>query len=207
MKKVITKILIPCFALFSFFNLFSSNFITEYSSSIKENRIISKIKLKKSKSKIDTLWVSQNDTAVFRKETALINRPCSKPKMQIYYELINPKVETYYFIYNEQNQLVIKGKYTSKYTYEGACEKKGVFYNKKKYFYKNNGNLKAIHYMEDGRNSKYEIYDSKKRLKKITYYDKKSSEKLKIEIYSHGQLKETRIYTSFDRYYTVKADN
>lgn len=59
--------------------------------------------------------------------------------------------------------------------------------------------------MEDGRNHKTEHFDSKKRLKKIRYFKKESSETEKIEIYKKGQLKETRIYTSFSTYHTMKA--
>ena len=185
----------------------SCGFTTEKEYSKKENTIISKIKYIKNTAEIDTLWVSQNDSTVFRQEEVMIHRPCSNPEFSIRYELINPKVNSYYFIYNEQQQLVLEGKYTKEYTYEGATEKLGNFYNSKSYSYKSNGKLKAIHYMEDGRNSKLELYDRKKRLKEITYYDKKSSDKTKIEIYDNGQLEETRIYTSFDNYYTVKADN
>lgn len=189
------------------FNLFSCNLNTQDNNSNKENIIISKIRHKKNKSEVDTLWVSQNDTTLFRKEDVMIHRPCSNSEMQIRYDLINPKVDSYYFIYNDQKQLVLEGKYTKDYTYEGATEKEGNFYNQKSYRYQSNGKLKGIHFMEDGRNSKFELYDRKKRLKEITYYDKKSSDKTKIEIYDNGQLEETRIYTSFDNYYTVKADN
>ncbi|WP_190304169.1 hypothetical protein [Paenimyroides baculatum] len=52
---------------------------------------------------------------------------------------------------------------------------------------------------------KTEIFDSEKSLKEVIYLDKKSSDKTKIEIYDKGQLDETRIYASFNNYYTVKA--
>ena len=198
---------ILCLNILLIFSTISCNFITEKNSVEKENVIISKIKLKKNSSEIDTLWVSQNDTTVYKKEEVMIHRPCSNPEFSIRYELINPKVNSYYFIYNEQQQLVLEGKYTKEYTYEGATEKLGNFYNSKSYSYKSNGKLKAIHYMEDGRNSKLELYDRKKSLKEIIYYDKKSSDKTKIEIYDNGQLEETRIYTSFDNYYIEKANN
>lgn len=81
----------------------------------------------------------------------------------------------------------------------------GNFYNSVRYYYKKNGKLEAAHYHEDGRNLKTEIFDSEKSLKEVIYLDKKSSDKTKIEIYDKGQLDETRIYASFNNYYTVKA--
>ncbi|WP_163410813.1 hypothetical protein [Flavobacterium ajazii] len=193
--------------LLLFFSAISCNFTTEKHSSEKENSIISKIKYKKNTSGTDTLWVSQNDISVFRQEEVMISRPCSNPELQMRYELINPRNEAYYFIYNNKKQLVTEGKYTNEYTYEGQTYKRGDFYNVKSYYYKSNGNLKSIHYMKDGRNHKTELFDNKKRLTEIMFYDQKTGDRTKVEIYDKGQLEETHIYTSFDDYYTVKADN
>lgn len=171
-----------------------------------KNIIISKIKLKKNASESDTLWVSQNDSTVFKKEEVLTHRPCSTPKFEIRYELLKPVDQAYYYIYNDKQQLISEGKYTKEFTYEGQTMKVGNFYNQKSYYYKDNGKLKTIHYMKDGRNDKVEFYDRKKRLNSITYYDKRSSDKSKVEIYDKGKLKETRIYKSFDNYDVVKAN-
>ncbi|MDR7210980.1 hypothetical protein [Flavobacterium piscis] len=173
---------------------------------INENVIISKIDYKNTQSKTDTLWVSQNDTAFFRKIETMIHRPCSKPKAAVLYELINPKDGVYYLIYNDKKQLITEGMYTAKYTYEGITYERGNFYNSKNYNYKKNGVLETTHYQEDGRNSKTEHFDSKKQLTKIRYIDKKSATTTKIEIYKKGQLKETQMYTSLSTYYTVKAN-
>jgi len=51
-----------------------------------------------------------------------------------------------------------------------------------------------------------ELYDNKRRIREITYFDNKSSDKEKVEIYNKGELEETRIYKSFDTYNTVKAN-
>ena len=192
------------FSLIIIFSISSCNFTTEKSYAEKGNTIISKIKYKKNTTGLDTVWVSQNDTTVFRKEEVMITRPCSNPELSIRYELLKPRNEAYYFIYNGSRQLIKEGKYTSEYTYEGLTYKKGDFYNLKSYFYESNGNLKSIHYVEDGRNNKIEFFDSEKRLKEVTYFDKKSSNKTKVEIYDDGELEETHIYTSFDNYYTEK---
>lgn len=137
----------------------------------------------------------------------MISRPCSNPELNVRYELLKPRNEAYYFIYNDNKQLIEEGKYTNEYTYEGQTYNTGDFYNLKRYFYRNNGNLKSIHYMEDGRNNKIELFDNKKRVTEITYFDKKSSDKTKIEIYNDGVLEETHIYTSFDKYYTEEGKN
>lgn len=171
-----------------------------------ENIIISRIKLKKNASEPDTLWVSQNDSTVFKKEEVMTHRPCSNPKFEIRYELLKPVDQAYYYIYNDKQQLISEGKYTKEFTYEGQTSKVGNFYNVKSYYYKDNGRLKTIHFMKDGRNDKVEFYDRKRRLNSITYYDKKSSDKSKVEIYDKGKLKETRIYKSFDNYDVVKAN-
>ena len=135
--------------LLSIFSIVNCNFSNGQDSTENKNTIISKIHYKINSTEIDTLWVSQNDTTVFKMEEVMIRRPCSNPEFSIRYELINPKVNSYYFIYNEQQQLVLEGKYTKEYIYEGATEKLGNFYNSKSYFYKSNGKLKAIHYMEE----------------------------------------------------------
>lgn len=167
--------------------------------------IISKIHNKRNNTETDTLWISQNDTTAFTPTENIITRPCSNPEITINYELKNPIDGAYYFIYNSLGKLVLEGKYTKEYLYEGVLYEQGNFYNSKNYSYRKNGKLQAIHHQEDGRNLKTEIFDSDKRLKEVIYFDKKSSDKTKIEIYDQGQLKETRIYTSFDRYYTIKA--
>ncbi|MEL1255379.1 hypothetical protein AAEO57_16430 [Flavobacterium sp. DGU38] len=194
------------FILLLFFSAISCNFTTKKHSSEKENSIISKIKHKTNTSETDTLWVSQNDTAVFKRKEEMITRPCSYPELQTFYELINPINEAYYFIYNNKQQLVTEGKYTNEYIYEGQTYKRGDFYNVKSYSYKSNGNLKSIHYMEDGRNHKTELFDRKKRLTEIIFYDRKTGDRTKVEIYDKGVLEETHIYTRFDDYYTVKAN-
>ncbi|UIR56794.1 hypothetical protein LZQ00_03010 [Sphingobacterium sp. SRCM116780] len=154
---------------------------------------------------MDTLIVSQNDTTVFEKRETVNYQPCSRPRLYTYFELKNPKDGTYYFIHNEKDQLVKEGKYTSTYMYEGRKYEQGNFYNSKTYTYKNNGHLATIHYQEDGRNVKTEFFDQEKRLEKIRYIDKKAEETTKLKFYKKGKLKETRIYSSFDTYYTIKA--
>lgn len=188
-----------------FFNLLGCNFNSKIA--VSEDKKVNdlEVKYKKSQSVTDTLRVSQNDTTVFRKEEAILHRPCSNPEMVVKYKLIQPKLNAYYFIYNLQQQLVLEGKYTEEYTYEGATEKLGNFYNSKNYTYKTNGKLQSVVYMVDGRHSKTELFDTKEKPKEIIYFDKKSAEKTKIELYKKGKLKETRIFTSFNNYYTVKA--
>ena len=169
--------------------------------------IISKKYFKRNTSETDTLWISQNDTTVFKQVEDIIHRPCSNPELTISYELINPKDGAYYYIYDNKGKLVMEGKYTKEYLYENIINKQGNFYNSKNYSYKSSGKLNTIHYQEDGRNLKIEFFDNGKKLKEVIYFDKKSSDKTKIEIYNNGQLEETHIYTSFDNYYTVKANN
>ena len=190
--------------LYSIFSIFNGCDLKE--SNDKET-IISKKYFKRNTSETDTLWISQNDTTVFKQVEHIIRRPCSNPEFTISYELINPKNEAYYYIYDNKGKLIMEGKYTKEYLYEGIINKRGNFYNSKNYSYKNSGRLNTIHYQEDGRNMKTEVFDNKKRLKEIIYFDKKSSDKTKIEIYDKGQLEETRIYTSFDNYYTIKVNN
>lgn len=156
--------------------------------------IISLKHSKRNTSETDTLWVSQNDITVFKQIEDIIHRPCSNPELIISYELINPKNGAYYYIYDNKGKLVMEGKYTKEYLYEDIIYKQGNFYNSKKYSYKNSGKLNTIHYQEDGRNLKTEVFDNEKKLKKVIYFDKKSSNKTKIEIYDNGQLDKTHIY-------------
>lgn len=167
--------------------------------------IISKVHYKPNSKIIDTLWVSQNDSTVFKREEFLTRNHHQTPKFETRYELRDPKNGVYYFIHNNTGQLIMEGRYDSEFTYEGNLSKQGNFYNSKSYYYKKNGKLSTIHYMEDGRNLKTEHYDRKKRLTKIRYIDKKSGNTRKIEMYANGILDETRVYTSFDNYYTVKG--
>lgn len=117
----------------------------------------------------------------------MIHRPCSNPEFSIRYELINPKVNSYYFITMNNNNWYWREN-TQKSIHMKVLLKNQEIFITQSYSYKSNGKLKAIHYMEDGRNSKLELYDRKKRLKEIIYYDKKSSDKTKIEIYDNGQV-------------------
>ena len=182
-----------------------SIFVLSCDSKEPQNVIISKVHYKPNSKIIDTLWVSQNDSTVFKREEVLTGNHHQTPKLETRYELINPKNGVYYFIHNNIGQLILEGQYDSEFTYEGHINKNGNFYNSKTYRYKKNGDLETIHYMEDGRNLKTEHYDRKKKLTKIRYIDKKSESTTKIEIYDDGILDETRVYTSFDNYYTVKG--
>lgn len=184
---------------------FFSMFAMSCHSKEPQNIIISKIHYKPNSKTIDTLWISQNDSTVFKREEVLTRNYHQTPKFETRYELKDPKNGVYYFIHNNIGPLVMEGRYDSEFTYEGHINKHGNFYNSKTYSYKKNGDLETIHYMEDGRNLKTEHYDRKKRLSKIRYIDKKSESTTKIEIYDHGILDKTRVYTSFDNYYTVKG--
>jgi hypothetical protein len=195
------------FLLCFFVSIVSCKFTDRKGNAKNENTIISKIHYKINSSETDTIWVSQNDTTAFRQIEEMITRPCSNPELVKRYELLKPRNEAYYFIYNNKAQLISEGKYTNEYIYEGQTYKVGNFYNSKDYFYESNGNLDAIHYMVDGRSNKTESFDSKKRLTEVIYFNEKSSNKTKVEIYDDGELEKTHIYTSFDNYYTVKAKN
>lgn len=164
----------------------------------------------------DTLRVSQSDKNTFEKQILPVRLHYSpipfanlrQPRFQTHYELINPKNGAYYFIYNDKKQLIQEGIYSIRqFTYQDKTKEHGAFYDSKYYYYKKNGKLTSIHYQQDGRSRKTEYFDKKKRLKKIVFFDKKSSDTEKIEIYKKGQLKETRIYTSFDNYYKEKVNN
>lgn len=194
------------FSVLLILSIVSCNFSKKQNADDKQKKIISKIKLKKNISEIDTLWVSQNDSTVFKKEEFMHARPYSLPELQVIYKLIHPKNNAYYFIHDEFGKLVLEGKYTDRYTYEGVTYNNGNFYNTKGYSYNDDGELTTIHYMEDGRNLKTETYDKKRRLEEIIYRDKKSGATTKVEFYDEGQLEKTRFYTSFDQYTTVKAN-
>ena len=189
----------------TFIFLLFSMFAMSCNSKEPQHMIISKVHYKPNSKIIDTVWVSQNDSTVFKREEVLTRNHHQTPKFETRYELKDPKNGVYYFIHNNIGQLIMEGRYDSEFTYEGNLSKQGNFYNSKSYYYKKNGDLTTIHYMEDGRNLKTEHYDRKKRLTKIRYLDKKSGSTTKIEIYDDGILDETRVYTSFDNYYTVKG--
>lgn len=192
--------------LFLVFSIICSSFMKGNDVSKKENINISKINYRSNSLPVhDTLRVFQNDPSVFIRTEGIITRPCSNPESTVRYELINPKDNAYYLIYNDQKQLVVEGVYAPQYTYEGILYKHGDFYNSKTYAYKKNGDLETVHYREDGRNHKTEYFDHKIRLTKIRYMDKKSGELSRIEFYKNGRIKETRTYVGFNRYTTVKA--
>ncbi|MFD2909421.1 hypothetical protein ACFSX9_11845 [Flavobacterium ardleyense] len=153
----------------------------------------------------DTLTVFQNDETVFTKKSDFVTRPCSRPQLVTYYDLIEPKDGTYYFIYNDKKQLIQEGKYTVRVSTIDEWNKKGAFYDRTVYYYKKNGKLKMTNVQKDGRMFKTEYFNSKKRIKEIKYYDKKSSDTDRIEMYKNGKLKETRVYKSFSTYTTIKA--
>lgn len=171
---------------------------------LKKDTIIYKIHNKTGSLDTDTLWVSQNDSVTFKAEEGMQRNPGQKAKWVTRYELRNPMDGAYYFIYNDKHQLILEGKYTASYVYEGMTIENGNFYNSKSYYYKDNGRLNSIHYQVDGRNFKTELFNRKKELTEVIYFNKKSGDKEKEEIYKNGKLKETRIYTGFERYHTVK---
>ncbi|QXP58555.1 hypothetical protein [Olleya sp. HaHaR_3_96] len=137
----------------------------------------------------DTLIVFQNDPLVFEKLELMSHRPCSKPRLEIHYKLIKPKNNTYYFIYNDKNQLVKEGTYTAKYSHEGI-DYNGAFYDINYYFYRKNGNLKTVHTQKNGRNSTTEFYGRNNRLKMISYFDEKSGNLVKDVIYKKNKVTE-----------------
>ncbi len=159
--------------------------------------------------KTDTLRVYQNDSSVFNQMDLIQHRPCSKPVVETQYRLIEPKDNTYYYIYNDKKLLVKEGEYTKYYVVDGVKYAAG-FYNVKYLFYKKNKELSVINYQEDGRNTKSEFYTGKNEIKSIRYYDKNSGEVVKLELYKNNKLKETRMVTNFyaNRYDTIiKHDN
>ncbi|AUP77463.1 hypothetical protein C1H87_01490 [Flavivirga eckloniae] len=143
---------------------------------------------------IDTLRVYQNDTLVFKKALVLNHR--DKSEHIISYDLINPIDKTYYVIYNDKKQLVKEGMYTSNYTYE-SIQYGGGFYNVKYYYYNNQGKLRAIAYLEDGRHLKTEHYKGQNELQKIRYIDKKTELPVKMEFYKNNKLKRIKVLTNY----------
>ena len=94
----------------------------------KKNSIISKVYHAKGDHETDTLWVSQNDTTVFKAEETIQRRHHQDAVWVMQYELRNPRDGAYYFIYNEDQQLIQEGVYTASYTYEGRINKQGNFF-------------------------------------------------------------------------------
>lgn len=168
-----------------------------------KNIIISKVHYKPNSKVIDTLWVSQNDSKVFLQKEVMSGNPGQRPEPVTIYELKAPVDSAYYYIYDNEGKLFMEGRYDSEYTYEGITTDQGNFYNSKSYRYRDNGKLRSVHYMEDGRNLKTESYNRKEQLDEVRYIDKKSETTTKVEIYENGEVKKTRVYTSFDNYYTV----
>jgi|GEM_PF-644970 len=164
---------------------------------------ISKVHYKPNSKIIDTLWVSQNDTAVFIKKEIMTRNPERRPEPQTVYELKSPKDGIFYYIHDPKGLLVMAGRYDAQYIYDGIMTDNGNFYNVRYYSYRDDGRIKSIHYMEDGRNLKTETYNRKGQLDEVLYLDKKSGNTSKVEIYDNGEVKKTRVYTSFYNYYTV----
>lgn len=153
----------------------------------------------------DTLEVYHSDTSQFLELPRFAHYPCSKPKVNMYYELIDPNENTYYYIYNTKNQLSLEGKYTFRDSTAGIHSKNGGFYNSRRYYYKKSGVLESMHSQDEGRNSKTEFYDKRKRITKIKYYNRKSGDLSTVEIYRKAKLKETRTYNGYRNYTIVKA--
>jgi len=168
-----------------------------------KNIIISKVHYQPNSKIIDTLWVSQNDSKVFLQKEVMSGNPGQRPEPITIYKLKAPIDGAYYYIYDNEGKLFMEGRYDSEYTYEDQVYKQGNFYNSKSYRYRDNGKLNSVHYMEDGRNVKTESYNRKEQLDEVRYIDKKSETTTKVEIYENGEVKKTRVYTSFDNYYTV----
>jgi hypothetical protein len=104
----------------------------------------------------DTLVVHQNDTLSFDANISWIQRPCQDAQWQTSYKLKSPKDSTYYFIYNDQKQLIQEG-LTKSLDSSNADQDVG-FYHSKNYFYKRNGRLLRIYFQQNGRNVKTEYY-------------------------------------------------
>jgi len=168
-----------------------------------KNVIISKVHYKPNSKIIDTLWVSQNDSKVFLQREMMSGNPGQRPEPVTIYELKAPVDGAYYYIYDNEGKLFMEGRYDAKYNYEGHTNEHGDFYNSKTYRYRDNGKLRSVHYMEDGRNVKTESYNRKEQMDEVRYIDKKSETTTKVEIYENGEVKKTRVYTSFNNYYTV----
>lgn len=164
--------------------------------------IISKVKYKGKSKIIDTLWVSQNDSLVFAREEGYTTRPCSDPEFTIWYNLKKPVENAYYYIYNPKGQLLQEGKYTYM---DINGKREGNFYQSKEYTYHKNDKISSIYISRPDEGYKLELYDRHGLLKEITYYEKGSNEKEKVEIYKDGKLKETHINFWFEKYDVVKA--
>lgn len=173
----------------------------------KKTVITYKIKLKTNDKESDTLWVSQNDSSMFRKEEVLMRAPDRSPRSETVYQLISPKNNAYYFIYDAYGQLQTEGKYLSQFIDENGINYGGNFYDSKSYSYRKNGSVISMNQQIDGRNYKTEIYNRKEKLEEVIYYEKKSGDRQKVEIYDDGKLKETRIYRSFENYDVIKAND
>lgn len=152
----------------------------------------------------DTLWVIETDTLYFERMEGFINRPCSNPEYYLNYELHHPIDQMYYYIYDEKLNLKQEGLYSNSNVYNGNVSEYGAFFDCIYYSYNKRGTLTVMSYMKKGRNFKIELVDGKERLKEITYYAEASGNREKVEHYKKGKLKETRYYTSFSNYYTIK---
>lgn len=126
-------------------------------------------------SSADTLRVYQNDPLVFNKVVSMNSYKCwhispfrRLPLYLIRYELIDPKDSTYYFIYNEEQQLVEEGVNTSRII--DSVEYKDLFDSINYRYHK--GKLHLIDYTEDGHWVKREFYNriGKLRENKTVYY-------------------------------------
>lgn len=153
----------------------------------------------------DTLWVIETDTLYFDRNEGFINRPCSNPEYYISYDLHHPIDQMYYYIYDAKLNLQQEGLYSNSIVYNGTESERGAFFDCIYYSYNKRGTLTAMSYMKNGRNFKTELLDGKELLKEITYYEESSGNRKKVERYKKGKLKETRYYTSFSNYYTIKA--
>ncbi len=165
--------------------------------------IIYKVHYRPNSRIIDTLRVSQNDSKIFTKKEVLTRHPEKTPEPQTVYQLKEPLDGVFYYIHDSEGRLVMAGRYDAHYIYGSVRNDEGNFYNVRYYSYRKNGKLKTIHYMEDGRNLKTQTYDRKGQLDEVLYRDKKSGNTTKLEIYENGEVKKTRVYKSFDQYYTV----
>lgn len=116
---------------------------------------------------VDTLVVYQNDTTVFDITGSFVQWPCSKPEFHISYDLKDPKDSTFYIIYNDEEQLVEEGIYSSRLI--GGVEYSD-FFDSKYYHYHKNGKLYIVYFKEDGRTVKAEFYNKRGKFKKVKIY-------------------------------------
>ena len=156
--------------------------------------------------KIDTLRVYQSDTLHFNKQVwtplqcGIALGFSRKIKPQIEYTLKTPKENTYYYIYNDQKQLVREGL---------LKEHNG---ESKTYTYKKNGKLYTVKY-QGIKVNKVEFYHNGK-IRKRMFFDAKTGDYLKIEeLYKNNKLKlqinyekgNTRAHTR--KYFDKKSGN